>query len=66
MDFFDDLIKIMHQMIESDRLTFKSKLHCIKTVFVVLSGQGSALTIDPLRFYNSLYSIILKLDNGNI
>lgn len=62
LEFFDDIIKIMHEMIESDKLSFRSKLHCIKTVFVVLSGRGEALTIDPMRFYNSLYNIILRLD----
>ena len=45
-------------------LTFRAKLHCVKTVFVVLSGQGEALTIDPLRFYTSLYNIILNLNAG--
>lgn len=62
LEFFDDIIKIMHEMIESDKLSFRSKLHCIKTVFVVLSGRGEALMIDPMRFYNSLYNIILRLD----
>lgn len=45
-------------------LTFRSKLHCIKTVFIVLSGQGEALTIDPVKFYTSLYNVILKLSAG--
>lgn len=59
-------------MIESDRLTFRSKLHCIKTVFIVLSGQGESLSIDPIKFYASLYNIILQLnvtgdlDNTNL
>ena len=62
LEFFDDIIKIMHEMIEADRLSFRSKLHCIKTVFVVLSGRGEALTVDPMRFYGSLYNILLRLD----
>lgn len=89
LDFFSDLLKIMHEMIESDvkyfknikfttfekkfyfhkikRLTFRSKLHCIKTIFIVLSGQGEALTIDPMKFYTSLYNIVLQLSvAGNI
>jgi len=61
LDFFDDLVAVMHGMIESNKLNYKSKLHCIKTVFIVLSGQGEALTIDPLRFYTSLYNIILSI-----
>jgi len=52
----------MHEMIESDGLTFRSKLHCIKTVFIVLSGQGESLSIDPIKFYASLYNIILQLN----
>lgn len=67
LDFFEDLLKLMHQMIESDKLSFRSKLHCIKTIFVVLSGQGEALTIDPMKFYTSLYNILLCLNaSGNI
>lgn len=62
LEFFDDIVKLMHEMIESERLNFRSKLHCIKTVFIVLSGRGEALTIDPMRFYNSLYNIILRID----
>ena len=72
MDFFEDLVKLMHQMIESASLSFRSKLHCIKTVFIVLSGQGESLSIDPIKFYASLYNIILQLniagdlDNTNL
>ncbi|RNA30303.1 nucleolar complex 3 -like protein, partial [Brachionus plicatilis] len=62
LDFFEDLLKLMHEMIESDKLNFRSKLHCIKTIFVVLSGQGEALTIDPMKFYTSLYNILLQLN----
>jgi nucleolar complex protein 3 len=62
LEFFEDIIKIMHQLIESNTLTFKSQLHCIKTIFIVLSGQGEALTIDPLKFYSTLYNILLKFD----
>ena len=62
LEFFDDIVKLMYNMIESDKLNFRSKLHCIKTVFVVLSGRGESLTIDPMRFYNSLYNIILRID----
>ncbi|CAF0732006.1 unnamed protein product [Brachionus calyciflorus] len=61
LDFFEDLLKLMHEMIESDKLNFRSKLHCIKTIFIVLSGQGEALTIDPMKFYTSLYNILLQL-----
>ena len=37
-------------------------MHCIKTVFIVLSGQGEALTIDPIKFYSSLYTILTQLN----
>jgi nucleolar complex protein 3 len=33
-------------------------LHCTKTVCVVLSGEGQALNIDPLRFYTTIYNVL--------
>ena len=36
---------------------------CVSTAFEILSGQGSALTIDPRQFYIQLYSALLQLDS---
>ena len=45
-------------------LTYRESLHCVKTAFVILSGQGAALNIDPQRFYSNLYHNMLGLHGG--
>lgn len=35
---------------EEGNLNLKDRLHCIQCVFTILSGQGSALNLDPYRF----------------
>uniref|UniRef100_A0A3B3VK27 Nucleolar complex protein 3 homolog n=1 Tax=Poecilia latipinna TaxID=48699 RepID=A0A3B3VK27_9TELE len=49
---------------DHDNLTNRESLHCIQTVFTILSGQGDALNIDPLNFYSQLYKILLWLHAG--
>lgn len=31
---------------------------CVRTICIILSGEGKALNIDPLKFYKQLYTII--------
>ena len=60
LDFFDDLLSNLHSIIATHRgLTFENSLHCVHTTFTILSGQGSALNIDPMRFYGQLYKDLL-------
>lgn len=40
---------------ETETLGLRERLHCISTVFTILSGHGSSLNIDPRRFYSYLY-----------
>lgn len=40
-------------------LSQKESLHCMQTVFAILSGQGEALNVDPTSFYNRLYKDLL-------
>ena len=35
---------------------------CVTTAFEILSGQGSALHIDPRQFYVQLYSALLTCE----
>jgi nucleolar complex protein 3 len=67
LDYFDDLINIIHELILNNRLNYKSKLYSIKTIFIILNGNCKSLLIDPLRFYNCLYNLILdtSLINNN-
>ena len=45
---------------EEGNLNLKDQLHCIQCVFTILSGQGSALNLDPYRFYAHLYKNFIK------
>lgn len=49
---------------ETHSLGYRQQLHCIQTVFTILSGQGEVLNIDPLRFYGHLYRNLLACSGG--
>ncbi|XP_071317970.1 nucleolar complex protein 3 homolog [Trachinotus anak] len=64
LEFFDDLLNVLQNLIQSGVLTNRESLHCIQTVFTILSGQGDVLNIDPLTFYSQLYKMLLRLHAG--
>ncbi|XP_041818625.1 nucleolar complex protein 3 homolog [Chelmon rostratus] len=64
LEFFDDLLNVLQNLIQSGDLTNRESLHCTQTVFTILSGQGDVLNIDPLTFYSQLYRLLLKLHAG--
>jgi nucleolar complex protein 3 len=64
IEFFSDLIEVLNHLIEKADLGYREQLHCIQTVFAILSGQGEALNIDPSRFYTHLYRNILSVNAG--
>ncbi|XP_070782984.1 nucleolar complex protein 3 homolog [Enoplosus armatus] len=64
LEFFDDLLNVLQNLIQSGDLTNRESLHCIQTVFTILSGQGDVLNIDPLNFYSQLYKMLLRLHAG--
>ncbi|XP_035467680.2 nucleolar complex protein 3 homolog [Scophthalmus maximus] len=64
MEFFDDLLNVLQNLVQSGDRTNKENLHCIQTVFTILSGQGDVLNIDPLTFYSQLYKMLLRLHAG--
>ncbi|XP_054744428.1 nucleolar complex protein 3 homolog [Anastrepha obliqua] len=64
MDFFSDLIEVLNRILEGMDLGYREQLHCIKTIFVILSGQGEVLNIDPIRFYQHFYKNMLTVDAG--
>lgn len=47
-------------------LRHREKLHCVETVFSILSGQGEALNIDPSRFYTHLYNNMFPVHAGEL
>ncbi|XP_054455146.1 nucleolar complex protein 3 homolog [Anoplopoma fimbria] len=64
LEFFDDLLNVLQSLIQSGDLTSRECLHCIQTVFTILSGQGDVLNIDPLNFYSHLYKMLPRLHAG--
>ncbi|KAI6236825.1 NOC3-like protein [Aphelenchoides besseyi] len=58
VDFFDDLIGAFEELMAKKQLKTTDALLCIRTVCIVLSGEGKALNIDPLKFYRELYAIL--------
>uniref|UniRef100_A0A8C2WJT2 Nucleolar complex protein 3 homolog n=1 Tax=Cyclopterus lumpus TaxID=8103 RepID=A0A8C2WJT2_CYCLU len=64
LEFFDDLLNVLQNLVQSGDLTNRESLHCIQTVFTILSGQGDVLTVDPLNFYSQLYGMLLRLHAG--
>lgn len=49
---------------DHSELGYREQLHCVQTVFTILSGQGEVLNIDPLRFYGHLYRNLLVTHAG--
>lgn len=64
LDFFSDLVEVLNHIMETADLGYREQLHCVQTVFTILSGQGEVLNIDPLRFYGHLYRNLLVCDAG--
>ncbi|XP_057319666.1 nucleolar complex protein 3 homolog [Microplitis mediator] len=64
LDFYQDLVNAINKLLAEGNLGQREQLHCIQTVFTILSGHGSSLTIDPHRFYSHLYKILPNIDLG--
>jgi nucleolar complex protein 3 len=64
IDFFCDLIEVLHSLLVEYELGYREQIHCIKTMFVILTGQGEVLNIDPARFYTHLYKNMLNVHAG--
>ncbi|CAK9795003.1 Nucleolar complex protein 3 homolog [Anthophora plagiata] len=64
LDFYQDLVTVIDKLMEGGNLSLKDQLHCIQCVFTILSGQGSALNLDPYRFYAHLYKNLFSIHCG--
>lgn len=62
MEFSLDIITALESILNENWLSPRECLHCMQTVFIILSGQGEALNVDPTRFYNRLYKDILTFN----
>ncbi|XP_014484925.1 PREDICTED: nucleolar complex protein 3 homolog isoform X2 [Dinoponera quadriceps] len=64
IDFYQDLVGAIDRLIEEGNLGLREQLHCVQCIFTILSGQGTALNIDPCRFYAHLYKNLLNVHCG--
>ncbi|KAL0131675.1 hypothetical protein PUN28_002902 [Cardiocondyla obscurior] len=62
--FYQDLVHVIDKLIEEGNLGLREQLHCVQCIFTILSGQATALNIDPYRFYVHLYKNMLKVHCG--
>lgn len=62
LEYYVDIVNLLDNLLRSGNLQYREQLHCIQTVFAILSGYGEALTLDPTRFYVSLYRDLLTAD----
>lgn len=62
LEFYHDILTVLDSVIKKHQLTVNEQLCCIKTIFVILSGQGTVINIDPVHFYSHLYKVIPELD----
>ncbi|XP_012153365.1 nucleolar complex protein 3 isoform X2 [Megachile rotundata] len=64
LDFYQDLVTVINKLMEDGNLRLRDQLYCIQCVFTILSGQGSALNLDPYKFYVHLYKNLLNIHCG--
>ncbi|XP_055850175.1 nucleolar complex protein 3 homolog [Episyrphus balteatus] len=64
LEYFSDLIDVLNNILETTELGYREQLHCIRTIFVILTGQGEVLNIDPIRFYGHFYRNLLAVHAG--
>nr|CAD7588236.1 unnamed protein product [Timema genevievae] len=64
LEFYHDLVEVLNRLVEEESLGHRAQLHCVQTVFTILSGQGDVVNIDPSRFYRHLYKNLLHIRAG--
>ncbi|EPB79894.1 hypothetical protein ANCCEY_00960 [Ancylostoma ceylanicum] len=61
VEFFEDIVLTMEGLVDREHLRLLDQLYCVNTVFVILSGEGQLLNVDPSRFYRSVYRLLNQL-----
>uniref|UniRef100_A0A1B6C2B6 Nucleolar complex protein 3 homolog n=1 Tax=Clastoptera arizonana TaxID=38151 RepID=A0A1B6C2B6_9HEMI len=64
LEFYQDMVNVLDGLMATGTLKYREQLHCVETVFAILSGHGDALNIDPLRFYTHLYRNLYCVQAG--
>ncbi|KRZ96281.1 Nucleolar complex protein 3 -like protein [Trichinella sp. T8] len=63
VDFFDGLFSTLQSILKNGNLRVIDALHCIYSVYQLLSNEGQALNVDPYYFQNCLYMLFRKIMN---
>ncbi|CAD6193461.1 unnamed protein product [Caenorhabditis auriculariae] len=58
IEFFEDIVHTMGNLLSNKSLRLIDQLHCVHTVFVLLSGEGQILNVDPSKFYRIVYRLL--------
>uniref|UniRef100_A0A2P2HY98 NOC3-like protein n=1 Tax=Hirondellea gigas TaxID=1518452 RepID=A0A2P2HY98_9CRUS len=61
VSFFCDLLQNLHRVLVEQNLTLLESVHCIQTVFKLLTGLGNALPNDPSNFSDKLFALLLQI-----
>ncbi|XP_015119168.1 nucleolar complex protein 3 homolog [Diachasma alloeum] len=64
LEFYQDLVNVINSLMKDSNLGQREQLHCIQTVFTILSGQASTLSIDSYVFYIHLYKQLFNIHAG--
>ncbi|KJH44750.1 CBF/Mak21 family protein [Dictyocaulus viviparus] len=65
VEYFEDIVCAMENLVDNEKLRLLDKLYCIHTVFVILSGEGQLINIDPSRLYRTVYRLLNQLPFEN-
>lgn len=65
LEYYQDLVNVLDHLLVKEPLNIREQLYCIKTVFIILSGQEDIINIDPLYFYSHLYRVMLDIHAGD-
>lgn len=57
LEYYVDIVNVLNQLLNEDWLGYREQLHCIQTIFIMLSGQGEAINIDPTRLVLHIFCI---------
>jgi len=61
IDYFSDLLSNLEDILLRQNLSTIESIHCIQTVFRLLTGLGSALPNDPACFAERLFTVLLQI-----
>ncbi len=61
MEYYNDIIEALRQLLAGPRLPLAERLRCLAAAADVMSGQGEALTVDRRAFHAQLYRALLAL-----